>query len=96
MKTKSAKTQQLYVVMECHNGWDGAPGEKTTFFTDKKEATKLLREMVKEANEEGVCDQTKIFMAKVEVGKTFQFCGYGDFDGGTMIKEVDVDDSKSY
>ena len=80
------KSTQLYVVIQFENGWDNAPGEKTTFFTEKKQAMALFKEYLKEIKEEGVCNETQVLLAKVEIGKTFNFYGYGDFEGGEIIK----------
>lgn len=86
------KSTQLYVVIQFKNGWDYAPGEKTTFFTEKKQAMTLFKEYLKEIKEEGVCDQTMVLVAKVEIGKTFKFYGYGDFEGGEIIKLAEFEE----
>ncbi len=86
------KKPQFYTVIRFENGWDYAPGEKTAFFTEKKEAMKLFREYLKDIKEEGVCNQTKVLLAKVEIGKTFNFYGYGDFEGGEIIKLAEFEE----
>jgi hypothetical protein len=79
------KKPQFYAVIQFENGWDYAPGEKTTFFTQKKEAMKMFNKHlrdIKEAKKEGdFCNETKVLLTKVEIGKTLSFYGYGDFDG---------------
>ena len=86
------KKPQFYAVMKFENGWDYAPGEKTTFFTEKKEAMNLFKEYIKEIKEEGVSNQVKVLLAKVEIGKTFSFSGYGDFDGAEIIKLAEFEE----
>ena len=86
------KSTQLYVVIQFENGWDNAPGEKTTFFTEKKQAMALFKEYLKEIKEEGVSNQVKVLLAKVEIGKTFNFCGYGDFEGAEVIKLAEFEE----
>jgi hypothetical protein len=52
----------------------------------------LFKEYIKEIKEEGVSNQVKVLLAKVEIGKTFSFSGYGDFDGAVVIKLAEFEE----